>query len=55
VAVGSSEAQRNSEVFHFPWIYSNVNQIQFSLNWISSKFVKTECLNGFHSSHWIQI
>jgi hypothetical protein len=36
--------------FIFPWIYSNVNQIQFGLNWISSKFVQTECLNGFHSS-----
>jgi hypothetical protein len=39
----------------FTWIYSNVNQIQFGLNWISSKFVQTECLNGFHLSQWIQI
>jgi hypothetical protein len=39
----------------FPWIYSNVNQIQFGLNWISSKFVQTECLNGYHLSQWIQI
>jgi hypothetical protein len=41
--------------FIFPWIYSNVNQIQFGLNWISSKFVQIECLDGFHSSQWIQI
>jgi hypothetical protein len=39
----------------FPWIYSNVIQIQFGLNWICSKFVQTYCLNGCHSSQWIQI
>jgi hypothetical protein len=55
VAVGCSEARSNSEVYIFPWFYSNVNQIQFDLNWISSKFVQTECLDGFNSSQWIQI
>jgi hypothetical protein len=41
--------------FIFPWIYSNVDQIEFGLNWISSKFVQTTCLDGFNSGQWIQI
>jgi hypothetical protein len=41
--------------FIFPWIYSNANQIQFGLNWISSIFVQTEYLDGFNSNQWIQI
>jgi hypothetical protein len=41
--------------FIFPCIYSNVNQIQFGLNWFSSKFVQTECLNGCQLGQWIQI
>jgi hypothetical protein len=41
--------------FIFPWIYSNVNQIQFGLNWISSILVQTEYLDGFNSNQWIQI
>jgi hypothetical protein len=40
---------------NFSWIYSNVNQIQFSLNWNSSKFVQTGSLSEFSSSQWIQI
>jgi hypothetical protein len=40
---------------NFSWIYSNVNQIQFCLNWNSSKFVQTGSLSEFSSSQWIQI
>jgi hypothetical protein len=40
---------------NFSWIYSNINQIQFGLNWNSSKFVQAGSLSEFSSSQWIQI
>jgi hypothetical protein len=40
---------------NFSWIYSDVSQIQFGLNWNSSKFVQIGSLNEFSSSQCIQI
>jgi hypothetical protein len=43
------------KISNFSWIYSDVNQIQFCLNWNSPKFVQTGNLSEFSSSPWIQI
>jgi hypothetical protein len=51
-AVRPGEIVKNS---NFSWIYSNVNQIQFGLNWNYSKFVQTGSLSESSSSQWIEI
>jgi hypothetical protein len=53
-----SAAMRLGEIVKFSnlsWIYSNINQIQFGLNWNYSNFGQTRSLSEFSSSKWIQI
>jgi hypothetical protein len=47
VAVGCSEARRNSKIFHFSFGFS---QIHFGLNLNLSNFVQTEYWNEFNLS-----
>jgi hypothetical protein len=53
-----SGAMRLGEIVKFSnlsWIYSNINRIQFGLNWNYSNFGQTRSLSEFSSSQWIQI